>query len=62
MTLLVACCVKGLVLVLEGKILRFELAELLGTLIQLLRVIVEFFLKDLELRGQLGIGIFPSSM
>ena len=60
--LFVARCVKGLVLVSEGKILRFELAELLGALLQLLGVFVQFFLKDVELRGQLGIGIFPSSM
>ncbi|KAF2591720.1 hypothetical protein F2Q70_00038588 [Brassica cretica] len=60
--LLVARCIKGVILVSEGKILRFELAELPGALLQMLRVFVEFFLKDLEVRGQLGIGIFPSSM
>ncbi|KAF3574273.1 hypothetical protein F2Q69_00058672 [Brassica cretica] len=57
-TLLVARCVKGLVLVSEGKILRFELAELLGALLQLLGVFVGFFLQDLKLQGQLGIGLF----
>ncbi|KAF3519694.1 hypothetical protein DY000_02058613 [Brassica cretica] len=61
-TLLVSCRVKGLVLVSEGKILRFELAELLGALLQLLGVFVDLFLQDLELRGKLGIGLFPSSM
>ncbi|KAF3504775.1 hypothetical protein F2Q69_00042271 [Brassica cretica] len=61
-TLLVAYRVKGLVLVSEGKILRFELAELLGALLQLLGVFVELFLQDLEPRGKLGIGLFPSSM
>ncbi|KAF3574392.1 hypothetical protein F2Q69_00058866 [Brassica cretica] len=60
--LLVARCIKGVILVSEGKILRFELAELPGALLQMLRVFVEFFLKDLEVRGQLGIGIFPTSM
>ena len=44
-TLLVACRVKGLVLVSKGKILRFELAKLLGALLQLLGVIVELFLQ-----------------
>ncbi|KAF2616417.1 hypothetical protein F2Q68_00038577 [Brassica cretica] len=53
---------SGLVLVSEGKILRFELAELLGALLQLFGVFVELFLQDLELRGKLGIGLFPSSM
>ncbi|KAF2538114.1 hypothetical protein F2Q68_00020658 [Brassica cretica] len=52
----------GLVLVSEGKILLFELAELLGALLQLLGVFVELFLQDLEPRGKLGIGLFPSSM
>ncbi|KAF2537313.1 hypothetical protein F2Q70_00036882 [Brassica cretica] len=61
-TLLVARCVKGLVFVFDGKILRFELAKLLGALLQLLGVFVEFFLQDLKLRGLLGIGLFPSSM
>ena len=61
-TLLVACRVKGLVLVSEGKILRFELVELLGALLQLLGVFVKLFLQDLERRGKLGIGLFPSSM
>ena len=62
LTFLVARRVKGLVLVSEGKILRFELAELLGALLQLLGVFVDLFLQDLELRGKLGIGLFPSSM
>ncbi|KAF3512893.1 hypothetical protein F2Q69_00006861 [Brassica cretica] len=62
LTLLVACRVKGLVLVSECKILRFELAELLGALLYFLGVLVELFLQDLELRGKLGIGLFPSSM
>ncbi|KAF3561679.1 hypothetical protein DY000_02014423 [Brassica cretica] len=61
-TLLVGCRVMGLVLVSEGKILRFELDELLGALLQLLGVFVELFLQDLELRGKLGIRLFPSSM
>ncbi|KAF2567836.1 hypothetical protein F2Q68_00025291 [Brassica cretica] len=61
-TLLVACYVKGFVLVSEGKILQFDLAELLDALLQLVKVFVEFFLKDLELQGQLGIGTFPNSM
>ncbi|KAF3550469.1 hypothetical protein DY000_02007591 [Brassica cretica] len=62
LTLLVACRVKGLVLVSECKILRFELAELLGALLYFLGVLVELFLQDLELQGKLGIGLFPSSM
>ncbi|KAF2571503.1 hypothetical protein F2Q70_00002825 [Brassica cretica] len=61
-TLLAACHVKGLVLISEGKILRFELAELLGALLQLLGVFVELFLQDLEFQGKLGIGLLPSSM
>ncbi|KAF3576575.1 hypothetical protein DY000_02031416 [Brassica cretica] len=56
-TLLVTCRIKGLVLISEGKILRFELAELLGALIQLLGAFVELFLQDLELRGKLWIGV-----
>ncbi|KAF2577225.1 hypothetical protein F2Q68_00004468 [Brassica cretica] len=51
-----------LVLVSEGKILRFELAELLGALLQLLGVFVEFLLQGLELQGEVGIGLLPSSM
>ena len=51
-----------MVLVSEGKILRFELAELLGALLQLLGVFTVLFLQDLEHRGKFGIGLFPSSM
>ena len=60
--LLVTRRVKGLVLVSEGKILRFDLSEFLGALLQMLGVLVEIFLQDLELRGKFGIGLFPSSM
>ncbi|KAF2550437.1 hypothetical protein F2Q68_00033948 [Brassica cretica] len=45
---------------LEVEILRFDLAELLGALLQLLGVFVELLLQALELRGELGIGLLPS--
>ena len=60
--LLVICRVEGLVLVSEGKILLFELAELFGALLQLLGVFIEFPLQGLELQGELGIGLVSSSM
>ena len=43
-TLFVAGRVEGLVLVLEVQILRFELAELFGDLLHLLRVFIELII------------------
>ncbi|KAF2584386.1 hypothetical protein F2Q70_00036290 [Brassica cretica] len=59
-TLLVTRRVEGLVLVTEVKILRFDLAELLGALLQLLGVFVELLLQALEFRGELGISLIPT--
>ncbi|KAF2591456.1 hypothetical protein F2Q70_00039194 [Brassica cretica] len=61
-TLLVTRRVEGLVLVSEVKILRFELAELLDALVQLLGEFVELLLQALEFRGELGISLLSSFM
>ena len=47
-TLLVTYCVEGLVFISEGKVFQFELVELLGALLQLLGMFVEFFFQALD--------------
>ena len=61
-TLLVTRRVEGLVLVMVVKILRFDLAELLSALLQLLGVFVELLPQALKLRVELGIGLLSSFM
>ncbi|KAF3540558.1 hypothetical protein F2Q69_00021604 [Brassica cretica] len=62
--LLARCCVSLRRRRREIRVLRFEFAELLGPLLQLLGMLVELLLQAMDFKGELGIlhNLFSSSV